>query len=87
MYILRNLNVVREVRRERSRHRDGERRKRTVCRVADVVPDVRDLSQCIGESLARRIADRFKTGREAFSKRKVNTRSNGASGERSRSTA
>ena len=71
MYILRNLNVVREVRRERSRHRDGERRKRTVCRVADVMPHMCDRSQRIGECLARRVADRLENDHAAGRRQRI----------------
>ena len=71
MYILRNLNVVREVRRERSRHRDGERRKRTVCRVADVMSHMCDRSQRIGECLARRVADRLENDHTAGRRQRI----------------
>ena len=71
MYILRNLNVVREVRRERSRHRDGERRKRTVCRVADVMSHMCDRSQRIGECLARRVADRLENDHTAGCRQRI----------------
>ncbi len=63
---------MREVRRKISRyHRDGERRKRTVCRFADVVADVRYLSQRVHECLARRVADRLENDHAAGRRQRI----------------
>ena len=72
VHVLRHLHVVREVRRKISRyHRDGERRKRTVCRFADVVADVRYLSQRVHECLARRVADRLENDHAAGCRQRI----------------